>query len=127
MGKRIGGTMPATGVELREKWRCPCQDHHRDGTGDNSTGGTWRYHPKLNDIFLMKHTTHCDPYFQQYGLDKCHGKFSPGHKGFRLQPVEKQGLRIKYEGSVRPCGEGTIVGGWSDKDGGSAVCGKISK
>ncbi|CAK9012932.1 unnamed protein product [Durusdinium trenchii] len=122
--------VPREMVELREEAEGPWRDHHRTGTGDHQASAAWRYHPRLKDIGLQKHT-HGPVYMQQYGLANGSvgqlpaGEFAnPGHKTGRLEMLFGEDTGIQAN-ALRPCGEDWIVGIIA-KVGGN-VCAKVTR
>ena len=121
--------VPRDQVEPRQEASGPWKDHHRTGTGDHQASAAMRYHPRLKDIGLQKHT-HGPVYMQQYGLAQDGsgqppaGAFAPpGHKTGRLELVvgNETGLQAN---TLRPCGEDWLVAIIADT---GNVCAKVTK
>lgn len=97
----------------------------RTGTGDHQAGSRWRYHPKIGDIFYMRHA-HGVVNFDQYGLEDGKMIKASRRRGGRIE-VKQGGVEGYTEGAMRPCGDtafiaGVLTGqGWycfkADKDG----------
>ena len=115
--------VPRDQVEPRKEASGPWRDHHRTGTGDHQASAAMRYHPKLQDIGLQKHT-HGAVYMQQYGLSTPKGAFAPpGHKTGRLELVVGNDTGLQAN-ALRPCGEDWLVAIIATS---GNVCAKISQ
>eukprot|EP00931_Biecheleriopsis_adriatica_P026285 TRINITY_DN16006_c0_g1_i4.p1 TRINITY_DN16006_c0_g1~~TRINITY_DN16006_c0_g1_i4.p1 ORF type:complete len:992 (+),score=45.30 TRINITY_DN16006_c0_g1_i4:277-2976(+) len=117
-------TYPVPGIQNRfEDANKPWVDQGRIGTGDHQEGSATRYHPVLGDIGLTKHV-HGSVYMQHYGLNTSSwfDLFYPtGHKNGRNW-LMYNGHPARWEGGLRPCGTGWILGLKNDQ---GNICARV--
>jgi len=117
-------TYPVPGIQNRfEDANKPWVSQGRIGTADHQQGSATRYHPVLGDIGLTKHV-HGAVYMQHYGLNTSSWYnlfYPPGHKNGRNW-LKFNGQRARWEGALRPCGTGWILGLKNDQ---GNVCARV--